>query len=183
MGSAINQWSCVINFASQAGATSTNAGFFSTERTGQQPPDSTLIMSPLQDETVQGQFMATSETPNPVPDISTPVGHPVMFRIPRGVTLNVSTFVLTNALGTAVPTRILISPTSKNGSTSSAVVDPNNALPSNAVFLIPLAPLSAGTYTAMFQGSRGDSGAIINKTWSFNVGSAWALPGGVIKPQ
>lgn len=183
VGSALNQWTCVINFASQAGTTASNAGFYSTEFTGQQPPDSTLIVSPLQDETVQGQGLTYGETPNPVPDLTAPVGHPVMFSIPRGVILNVSSFTLTNSVGVAIPSRILIPSTSKNGSTSSAVVDANNGLPRNAVFLIPLAPLNGGSYTATFQGSRGDTGAIINKTWSFNVGGNWALPGGVTKPN
>jgi uncharacterized protein YkwD len=176
IGSAIDQWTCAINTASQAGAPATG-GFYGTDFSGQEAPDNVFIKSPLPGETVLGQGMPYGESPNPIPDITTPVGHPVMFMIPRGVTLNVSSFTLTDAGGNSVACRLLVSSASVAGSTSTAVQDPAGDMFPSAAFLIPLAPLEDGTYTASFSGGRGDTGLDINATWSFHVGANWILPG------
>lgn len=176
IGSAVNAWTCAINTASQAGAPA-SGGFYGTDFNGQEAPDNVFIKSPLPNETVLGQGLAYGESPDPIPDITTPVGHPVMFMIPRGVTLNVSSFTLTDANGHSVASRLLVSSDSVAGSTASAVKDPAGDMFPSAAFLIPLAPLEDGTYTASFSGGRGDTGLAINATWSFHVGPNWILPG------
>lgn len=176
IGSAIDKSVCAINTASQTGAPATG-GFYGTDFNGQEAPDNVFIKSPLPNETVLGQGLPFGESPNPVPDITTPVGHPVMFMIPRGVTLNASSFTLADSSGNKISSRLLVSSDSVAGSTPSAVEDPTGDMFPSAVFLIPLAPLEDGTYTASFSGGRGDTGLAINATWSFHVGANWILPG------
>ncbi len=176
IGSAIDQWTCAINTASQFGAPAAG-GFFGTDWNGQEAADSVLIKSPLPGETVLGQGLPYGENPNPIPDISSPVGHPVMFMLPRGVTLNVGSFTLLDSGGHNIASRLLVSSSSVQGSTPSAVQDPTGDMFPSAAFLIPLSPLADGSYTASFSGSRGDTGLAVSATWSFNVGANWILPG------
>jgi hypothetical protein len=88
-----------------------------------------------------------------------------------GDVLTVSSFTLTAANGTVVPTRIIVPSAALTGSTASATADVNSGeMQPGHAFLLPLAALTANTtYTVAFSGAR--DGTPISKTWTFTTGS------------
>jgi hypothetical protein len=107
------------------------------------------------------------ESPNPIPtqDVST-LGTPVSLTVDRLKTIEVSSFVMTNASsGAVVPTVMLSSQT-----------DPNGQIPHSFVALVPLGPLDVNTlYRVTFSGRTIDfpSGNVAEfvRTWSFTTAS------------
>ena len=105
------------------------------------------------------------ESPNPVPsqDVSM-LGTPVSLSVDRLQTIEVSSFVVTNAAtGAVVPTVLVTSQT-----------DLNHQMPHSFVALVPLAPLDISTfYRVAFSGRAvvfpsGETVAIV-RSWSFST--------------
>lgn len=156
---------CVMNFGLSTGANGSGYGLPSWG--GQQLPASGIAYSPVDGELIVGSFTPAGESPNPAPDLSA-AGHPIMFRVPApdaNDVLTVASFTLSGPGGAAIPVRVLVPTKSKAGSVASAIEDVK--LYAGVVFMLPMQPLAAGTYTATFSGAR--NGASIIKSWSFTA--------------
>ena len=115
-------------------------------------------------------FVPSTESPNPMPDVgSRGVGQPVFVSMRAqgasdGAGYTVSSFTLRDAAGTAVASRLIANRTTGPDVTA----DPVRQLRAGEVFLVPLAPLAAGsTYTASFSGSNGS--VPYAATWQFTT--------------
>ncbi|MCY1201690.1 hypothetical protein D9M68_247270 [compost metagenome] len=165
VGIAIRDGYCVLNFGVTTGAN--GSGYGLPQWGGQQLQGNSVAYSPIDNEVVPGTFTATGEQPSPAPDLPK-AGHPIMFRVPApdaNDVLTVSSFTLIGPGGASIPVRVLVPSKAKAGSAASAIEDVN--LYAGVVFMLPTQPLTAGTYTATFNGTR--NGVAVSKSWSFTA--------------
>lgn len=100
----------------------------------------------------------TGETPNPAPDVAQ-VGYPISLAVRDGSTVSVTTFTVTAADGSVVPTRTL---------TKASNANTMLYLQTSVAFALPTVLLKAGTtYTVSFVGTV--DGAPLVKTWTFTT--------------
>jgi uncharacterized protein YkwD len=162
---------CNFDFGSTAGVYGTPEANAIPTFGGQQMSVTAVAHVPLSNETGVPLAMA-AESPNPSPSVTAP-GRPLMVRVNAanaGDVLTVSTFTLTDASGHAVTGEIMIPSGAANGSSSAAVVDPNNLLGQGVAFFLPSRTLSANTgYTVTFNGAR--DGTPISVSWTFTTGA------------
>lgn len=127
----------------------------------QQLPQSTWVGVWPAANATQVLYSFAGETPNPIPvNNGACAGYPVSVQVRNDLTLNTSTFTLTE-----VPTN---TPVSVQLSTAATDANPAYAT-SNSAYIIPYQPLKLGTqYQAHFVGSTSD-GRSIDKTWTFTT--------------
>lgn len=117
-------------------------------------------------------FEPATESPNPMPDVGRgSVGQPVFVSMRAqgasdGAGYTVSAFTLRDAAGAPVAARLIADRATTGPSVTADPVEPG--LRTGEVFLVPLAPLAAGsTYTASFSGSNGS--VPYTATWQFTT--------------
>jgi len=164
-------YTCATDFGTSTGVLGSPGGANTNSvpaAGGQVVPVGAVLHSPYSNE-LQVALAMRPEAPNPASDLATP-GRPILVRVnaQNSDSLTVTQFVLTDSSGATVPARILLPASGQAGSTSSAVVDPNNLMPNGVAVLLPLAPLKASTnYTVTFNGAR--DGSAVSSTWTFTT--------------
>lgn len=163
-------YTCVSDFGTSTGVVGTPTTTEYSYAGGQQISTDTIVSSPYANETGVATLMR-AESPNPAADIAAP-GRPIIVRVnaQNRDTLTVGQFILKDANGNVVATRILVPQSAQSGSTATTVADPNGLLPNGTAVLLPLAALQANTtYTVTFSGAR--DGVAMTKSWPFTTGS------------
>lgn len=141
----------------------------------QLPDDNVVAVFPFSGETgVATSFAPHTESPNPMPDVGgASVGFPIQASMVNfgSRSLNtagaytVNSFVLKDASGNVVPSRLIAAAGTNAGAGVSFGSDPGGLQPGR-IFLVPLSPLAShATYRVQFSGVAGATS--LSRSWSF----------------